>query len=440
MEKEITDYLYSLRNRGAKLGLERVEALVQALGNPQESYRSILVGGTSGKGSTVAIISSILKEAGFKVGAFTSPHLSSLTERITINGEDIPQKELIKIINKIKDAIDQIKDKEGFEHPTFFEVMAAAAFVYFREQKVDFAVLEVGLGGRLDATRLASPEVSVITNISLEHTRILGDTVAKIAKEKAGIIRRNGILVTAAREDAFHTLEDACRERDARIMRIGDDVRPEREYSGIDGQAFKVTLPGRAYEGLEMPLLGRHQLENAACALGAIHALGADVPEKAVRDGLRSVVWPGRMEVMQKNPLVLLDCAKDTEAMQRLRQAIEDMAYDRLFLVLSISSDKDLRGMVDAIAPIADRVFIAAHKVMGRAAGPEKIAKEVNRHQKDHETITDVREATQKAISLAKEKDMVLVTGSLFTAAEAREIWHPARKAFGRELNEVPKR
>jgi len=306
MENNISAYLYSLRGKGAKLGLGRVRSLAEALDSPQKEFRSVLIGGTSGKGSTAAMLSSILKEAGFRVGTFTSPHLSSLTERIAVNGEPIKENELGEIIEKIKAAVEKM---EG-EHPTFFEVMAAAAFCYFREKEVDFAVLEVGLGGRLDATNITEPAVSVITNVSLEHTRVLGDTIEKIAKEKAGIIQSNGILVTAAQGKALDVLENICRERNSAIIKVGKDITFKGLESAARGQRFSVMLPGKSYE-LFVPLLGKHQLMNAACAVGAAYALerqGSGIPENALRQGLRNVRWPGRIEIVQEKPLVVLDC------------------------------------------------------------------------------------------------------------------------------------
>lgn len=435
MEDNISAYLYSLRGRGAKLGLERVQRLAEALGSPQKEFKSVVVGGTSGKGSTAAMLSSILKQAGFRVGTFTSPHLSSLTERIAVNGEAIGEKKLEEIIGKIKAAIEKM---EG-EHPTFFEVITAAAFCYFREKKVDFAVLEVGLGGRLDATNITAPVVSVITNVSLEHTRVLGDTIEKIAKEKAGIIQSNGILVTAAEGTALEVFENTCKERGSAIIRVGKDISFKGLESGIKGQRCTITIPEKSYE-VSMPLLGRHQLLNAACALGALYALerqGTAIPENAVKEGLSKVVWPGRMEIVQEKPLVVLDCAKDAEAMKSIRETISGIKHQKLIVVLSISSDKDIKSMVDEIVPASDVVVIAEHRVMERAADAAVIENEVKKHSKEHLIIKDVKAAAKKALSLADENDMVLITGSLFTVAEARELWHKEKKKkWGKEFNE----
>ncbi|NYZ73727.1 bifunctional folylpolyglutamate synthase/dihydrofolate synthase [Candidatus Micrarchaeota archaeon] len=443
---DITSYLQSLNRMGAKLGLERVTKLLDALDRPQDSFRTIIVGGTSGKGSTAAMISSVLTEAGYKTGRYTSPHLTSITERIVVDGKEISESDFARMITKVREAVDRMAETQ-FDHPTFFEVVTAAAFCYFREKRIDFAVLEVGLGGRLDATNTtsdANTPVSVITNISLEHTTILGDTIAKIAYEKAGIIKQDGILVTAAQDEALGVFEKACNERNARMFVAGKDIVVTRVDADSDGQVFDAELAGKKYAHLHIPLLGRHQLENAACAIGAVEALGlrgVEVDDGAMTRGLKKTKWPGRMEIVQKKPRVMLDGAKDAEAMRRLWKAIEeDMKYRRLVLVIGISSDKDIDGMVGAIAPLADKAVITAHNVAGRAADMQMIADSMKKHGVEHVMVPDVKDAVKKAISLADEDDLVLVTGSLFTVAEARELWHKTKTRWGRELSETPKK
>ncbi|MBU0532951.1 bifunctional folylpolyglutamate synthase/dihydrofolate synthase [Candidatus Micrarchaeota archaeon] len=431
---DLTNYLYSLKSRGAKLGLERVQQLVDVLGNPQNEFKSIVVGGTSGKGSTAIMLSSILKEAGFKVGTFTSPHLSSLTERIVVNGKKIPEKELARIVKKIKETIENTK---WSEQPTFFEVITAAAFLYFKEQKVDFAVLEVGLGGRLDATNITEPVVSVITNISLEHMKILGNSIAAIAKEKAGIIRENRTLITAAAGKALEVFEKICKEKNSKIVRVGKEIVIMRKNADYSGQEVEVRISDKKYE-IKIPFLGRHQLENAACAIGAAYKL--EVDDSAITKGLLKAKWPGRIEIIQNKPMVILDCAKDAKAMERLKETIsEDLKYNKLIVVLSISSDKNIQVMVNEIAQVADLIVISAHKVMERAVDPKIIAEEVERYAKNYVIVKDVKQAVKHAITLAEENDLVLITGSIFTVAEARELWHKETVCWGKEFNESGK-
>jgi len=474
----VTAYLQSLNRMGAKLGLERITKLLDALDNPQGSFKTVIVGGTSGKGSTAAMVASVLSEAGYKTGRYTSPHLASITERIVVDGKEISEKDFAKMIMKVREKIETTTKTEReraigceragggmgsergigrgagivlggvFDHPTFFEVVTATAFCYFREKKIDIAVLEVGLGGRLDATNTTSDGntlASVITNISLEHTAILGDTIAKIAYEKAGIIKNNGMLVTASRErEALGVFGKICGERNARMIVAGKDIAVKRTDADLGGQCFDVEFAGRRYADLHIPLLGKHQLENAACAIGAVGAVrlrGMKVDDRAVARGLEKTKWPGRMEIVQRKPLVMLDGAKDSAAMAMLAEAVkEDIAYRKLILVIGISSDKDITGMVGAIAPLADKAIITTHKVAGRGAYTRTIAREMDRHGVAHESVPDARDAVREALSLAGEKDLVLVTGSLFTVAEARELWHMKASRWGRELSETPKK
>ncbi len=431
-------YLYDLRNSGAKLGLERVELLAEALGSPQKDYKVVLVAGTSGKGSTAAMISSILKESGVKVGTFISPHLSSLTERIRINGDEISEEKMNGLIQKIEKTIDGMKEDEGFEHPTFFEVVAAAAMLCFKEEKVDYAVLEVGLGGRLDATNITEPEVSVITNISLEHTRILGDTVPKIAGEKAGIIRSGRTLITAAEGEALEVFERICAEKECKISRVGKEIIAKRTNAGMDGQKFIVSAYGKEYD-LSTPLLGLHQIDNAACAVGA--AIALKMPQEAICKGIANVKWPGRLEIVQNKPMVILDCAKDAVAARRLRETVEnDLKFDKLILVFGVSNDKKIDKMAEELAGISQVVVVTEHKVMDRAAEADKVVQIAAKYCEKCTVAYDVKEAVRAALSIAKPDDLVLVTGSIFTVGEAREIWHGRRDLFGRDLNEVPGR
>jgi len=435
----IREYLFSLRKSGAKLGLERVVELAKELGNPQNDYRTVLVGGTSGKGSTTAILDCLLQERGLLVGRYTSPHLSDLRERITVNGEKIPENELEEIIGRIKEAISKMQEKEDFEHPTFFEIMTVAAFCYFQKKKVDIAVMEVGLGGRLDATNICRAEASIITNVSLEHTRILGDTVEKIAYEKAGIIKENGVLITSAKDGAMEVLEKVGRQRSSKLMRIGSEILIKRAERKNNGQEFVIEISGKTYQGF-IPLFGAYQIENLACALGAIQAIGIGISDEELQQGLEKISWPGRMEVVANKPMVILDCAKDPDAIARLRKTIEGFEYKRLIVVLGISSDKNLEQMTGEIAKISDQLIITAHKVMDRAADPKLLAQIAEKHSGKWMIVEDVKSAVKKAVEIAEKNDLVLVTGSLFTVAEARELWHEDNANMGREFNEVPRK
>lgn len=433
-------YLHALNMMGGRLGLSRVKALLLRLGNPQSKFKVILVGGTNGKGSTAAMLASILQAAGFRVGRFTKPHLSRFTERICLDGKEISEKGLARIVSRVRGECAEMKG----EKPTFFEVTVASALAYFAGKKADFAVLEVGLGGRLDATNACGALVSVITNVSLEHADILGNTVRKIAHEKAGIIKKDGILITAAGKEALPVLRGICKKRKARVFSLGREMKSSMVSSGLEGQEFSFSGFGKSYPRLRIPLLGAHQLDNAACAIGAAEALeslGFEIGERAVREGLGNVRWPGRMEVVQREPLVILDCAKDEEAMKRLALEIRRIGRNRTVLVLSISSDKDVEGMVRAIVPEADIVIAAEHTTRGRAVPAGKLAGLAAKSSGKGAKILvvgKVRNAAAKAVSLAGKGGLVLITGSVFTVGEAREKWFPGRRPE-HSLNEIPK-
>lgn len=425
--EQAKDYIQHLNMFGIKLGLDRIERLLSSFGNPEKGFRSIIIGGTSGKGSTCVMLGSILKEAGYKVGVFTKPHLWDFTERITINGKRISERDFVRLAEKIKPFADNV-GKET-ESPTFFEFITALAFEYFREEKIDFAVLEVGLGGRLDATNVVNPEISIITNVSLEHTDILGKTIEKITKEKAGIIKENGILVTGSENPkVIGILKKICRERKAKFLRA---MKLEKAKSFPNGNTFE-------FKGsiISVPLAGKFQLRNIGCVLTAIKSLKEKIPARAIKKGLEKVKWPGRFEIVNKRPLVLLDGAKDSESLRSLQESLDMLDYEKLYTVLGISKDKLIPDMIKEISKKTDFFILTKHKVMGRGADLEILRKEVEKHEKPLLIVNDVRNAVRKAKELADKNDLVLVTGSLFTVAEARELWFPVKAWMGREFNE----
>jgi dihydrofolate synthase/folylpolyglutamate synthase len=423
---EAVEWLFSIRRLGAERTLEPVYGLLKPLDDPYKRFKSIHVTGTNGKGSTSAMIASILRAAGYKVGLFTSPHLIEFTERIVVDGEQIPRADVVRLLKRIRPIVEELHKGPEPIRPLFFDIVTATAFQYFAEVGVDFAVLEVGMGGRLDATNVVNPLVSVITNVSLEHTEVLGGTVLEIAREKGGIIKPGGVLVTATQDDEVYALfKETCRRLDSRIFRVGTDITFQKRSSGIGGQSFRVNgLRGR-YD-IYTSLLGDHQLLNASTAIGAVEALsfsGIIVPAEAIARGLRETRWPGRLEVMQRRPLVVLDSAKDAEAMRALRDAVKGFRHGRLIAVVSVSSDKNIPLMIGYLAEVADRFIVTTHSVMGRAARPSVIVDEVARHGKPYEVVAGVEGAVDRAISLAGEDDMVLVTGSVFLVGEARRRW-----------------
>ena len=425
---EALEWLFGIKRFGSKLGLKYISHLLGLIGNPQEDFKSVHVAGTSGKGSTTAMIASILGAAGYKVGMFTSPHLSSFTERIVVDGRQIPVEYVVRVVNEIKPHVDRMARDPELRHPTFFEVVTAMAFKYFAEQRVDFAVVEAGMGGKLDATNVVHSLVSVITNVSLEHTDVLGKTALEIAEKKAGIIKKGGILITATEDDeVFALFSEVCKRKGSRIFRVGRDVRFRKLCSSLEGQSFQIDGLVNSFDALFIPLLGDHQLLNAASAVGAVEALGfhgITISREAVEEGLRSVRWPGRLEIVQRHPMVVLDCAKDPEAARAVKEALsKEFEYNRLIAVVSISSDKDIPAMIEQLAQMADLFVITSHGVMERAADPALIAEEVEEHSKPYEIVTNVRGAVQRAMELAGEDDLICVVGSVFLVGEARKLW-----------------
>ncbi|UCD43895.1 MAG: bifunctional folylpolyglutamate synthase/dihydrofolate synthase [Candidatus Bathyarchaeota archaeon] len=426
--EEVVDWLFGLHRYGSRPGLVNIRHLLDCMGDPHEGFKSIHVTGTNGKGTTTAMTASILKAAGYSVGMFTSPHLSSFTERIVVNGRRIPPEDVVRIVDEIRPHINEMVENTELRHPTFFEVITAIAFKYFSEQRVDFAVLEVGMGGKLDATNVVHALVSVITNVSLEHTHVLGSTVLEIAEKKAGVVKEGGVLVTATQDDAVYTLfKETCEKVGSKIFRVGEDITFKRLESSLDGQNFRLEGLSEDYEDLTIPLIGRHQLLNAATAVGAVQALkldGIDIPRDAVKAGLRKVVWPGRMEVMQTRPLVLLDGAKDAEAARGIKETLlEEFPDRRRIAVVSVSSDKNIPEMIRHFSQATDYFIVTAHRVMGRAAKASVITEQIVEYSKPYEVEPDVRRAVNRAKKIAGEDGMVIVVGSVFLVGEAREIW-----------------
>ena len=438
----VKDWIFNLKLFGdVKLRLTVMEQLLARMGDPHKRLRTVHVGGTNGKGSTVAMVSSILESAGYRVGMFTKPHLTNFTERMSINGAQISEAKVIAMINGMMPAIEAVA--AAYQHPTFFEITAALMFKYFADEAVDFAVVEVGMGGRLDATNVVDALVSVITNISFEHTNILGDTIEQIATEKAGIVKEGSILITSSDDEAaLKVFRDVCAARHASMFVVGKDIVFEKIKSGIDGQTFHIrTSYGRSFEALHVPLLGEYQITNAAAAIGAIETLrmrGIEIPESAIREGLAKVRWPGRMEVMQRGPYVVIDGAKDVLATQTLAVEVPKIfKYDKLVLVVSISRDKKIDDMMRDLLAIADYVVATRHKVKGRAIEPAELANDAEAAGKPSTVVDDSKEAVREAIKIAGENGLVLVAGSIFVVGEARELWHPTVDLrWGREFNE----
>lgn len=425
--EKIPGYAYASSFR-----LERMHAFLQELGNPHLGLNTIHIAGSKGKGSTCAIIASLLKEAGYSVGLYTSPHLLDVKERIKIvhkrtnhkctsNIEDlIGEKDFIELIGKIKPVAERFKDHKTLGKLSFFEVLTACAFLHFKEKRVDFAVLETGLGGRLDATNVTEPLVCGITNISFEHTDKLGNSLGEIAREKAGIIKSQvhpipqeygagkctshksqlAVFSVLQEKEVIDVIREVCREKDARLHEVSRD------------------LP---YENLEINLLGRHQVENAGLAIAIAKFIDTKIDEKAIRRGLKNVDWPGRLQIVQREPYAILDGAQNVASINAVLSSIKEIFhYKRLICVFGISSDKDIKGVSEELDRASDLVILTRSR-NERASEPFYLKENFSRARA--EVTNSVEEALKLCFSAANKEDLILITGSLYVVGDAMNYW-----------------
>jgi dihydrofolate synthase / folylpolyglutamate synthase len=424
------DYLYSfvdysLRHSSelakADFNLDRMFALMKELGNPQSKYPIIHVAGTKGKGSVCALTASALQAAGYRVGLYTSPHLLDFTERIRINGEPISHEQLVELVEEIKPAVAKIPKL------TTFEITTALGLLAFVRNNVDAAVIEVGLGGRLDATNIVTPKISVITSLSYDHMAVLGDTLAKIAGEKAGIIKEGVPVVSAPqKEEALEVLERVAKLNNSTITLIGKDVTFERLSSSLDGQTFRLSsLPYPPSVDFTIPLLGLNQIENAATSYAALKASGLEISDEAIHKGFAQVKWPARFEVVRRDPPVILDSAHNQDSFARLRETLEEHFPGKsVYLIFGASEDKNIPGMFAEMKPKIKRLIVtrANHP---RALETEKIIELARQAGLESEAAIPVESAFMRALENSeKDGSIVLSAGSMFVTAEAMRAWN----------------
>ena len=403
---DVISWLYGLSVHGVKLGLRNITELLHRLGDPQESFRTIHVAGSDGKGSTCSMIYSILRSSGIKAGLYTSPHILEFNERISVSGKDISDRQLVKYARIVKDEIEEMR-KEGMQC-TFFEAATAIAVLHFRDSDVEYAVIEVGMGGRFDATNVIDPDVTVITNISMEHTEYLGSTIEEIAYQKAGIIKEEVPVVTINSGPALEVIRDVAYGLDSdlimphtpRLISLSQDSTV-MEY---DGTEFTIGIPGD------------YQTVNASMALEAVRCLGdGRITVKTESKGLKNVRWPCRIEKMDGYPLII-DVSHTFEGSRAAFRNIENI-YGKVTVVFGILSDKDIEGIAKNLSCIASKVIVTSPQ-SERAADIDKVFKEVSKHVVDVELIEDVSDAIDRAMSIRGDEN-VLITGSLFMAEGA---------------------
>ncbi|MBU0548582.1 MAG: bifunctional folylpolyglutamate synthase/dihydrofolate synthase [Candidatus Omnitrophica bacterium] len=421
------------------LGLQRIKSFLQFIGNPQEELKVIHIAGSKGKGSTCVFVAYILRQAGFSVGLYTSPHLSDFRERIRIlkprqsNSQlpfegSISKEYLTGLVEFLKPVI------KGFEkfsihnrhfhygRLSFFEVYTALAFLYFKEKKVDFVVMETGMGGRLDATNVAQSLVCAITPISYEHTRYLGKTLTQIAGEKAGIIKQKSLVISSIqKKEAAQVIQNKSASLQAKLFTVGKDIK----YS-TKGKYFSIKGINNNYTNLRINLLGRHQLINASQAVGIIEALGSygfKVSVNCIKKGLYNTLWPGRLEVLCRKPCIVVDGAQNAASAAVLKSAVTSIfKYKKLILVFGVSQDKDIKGMVSQLSGLAHKIILTCAD-NPRAALPKYLKRYFSAKEKEIFITAGVREAKVLALKVANLQDLILVTGSLFVVGEFRDAY-----------------
>jgi len=406
--------------------LKHVGELLARMGSPHLTPRTVHIAGTKGKGSVAVMIARVLTASGYRTGLYTSPHFHTLRERISIDGGLISEEGFAAAMSEIKPYIESMRQDATFRQFTYFEVLTVLAFWHFRKEEVGFQVLEVGLGGRLDATNVARPEVCVITSISLDHTQILGDSLDKIAREKAGIIKPGcRVVVSPQPEEAAAVISEVSREKEARVVQVGKDVTWQKLGGDLLQQSLVVRGRERNYR-VSIPLLGDYQLENAAATVAALEILASEglaISEDDIAQGLAAVTWHGRFQIVSRDPTVLIDGAHNVASMRRLVGNIRDYFGDkRVLLVFGTSSDKDIPGLIIELVPLGPQV-IATRSSQSRAASPDELAAEFSMRGIEAETSGSIAQALSRALSRADRTDLICVTGSLFVVAEALDYF-----------------
>ena len=424
---EAMKYIHEVGIFGSNYGLERTQRLLELLGNPHKNLKLIHIAGTNGKGSITAMITEMLKGKCNKVGMYTSPFLEEFEERIQINGVNIPKNRLASLVEKIREVVDKVIE-EGLNHPTEFEIITALMLLYFSEEKVDYGVIEVGLGGRLDSTNVITPILSVIASISLDHTNLLGTTIAEIAGEKAGIIKANiPVIIYPQKQEAYEVLKNKAKEMNSKLYEIIDISAELIETVQLDRiyQKLKVKMDNESFF-VNLPLLGEHQINNFLTALKAFKIIceieNLEFNHQEIIKSISKVQWIGRLEVMNRKPLVVIDGAHNIQGIKALRRNVEKyFKYKNVYLLLGILADKQVHEMIEVITPFAKKV-ITLTPMSNRAELAEDLMKEVEQYNKNCISMDNYEEAYKVALKEAGQDDLILISGSLYMIGDMRKV------------------
>ncbi len=424
--EEAMKYISSVGRFGSNYGLERTNRLLELIGNPQKKLKLIHIAGTNGKGSTTAMISRMLQGMGYKVGMYTSPYLEEFEERIQINGSNIPKDKLVENLEQVKTAVSRVIE-EGYEHPTEFEIITVLMFLYFYNENIDYGVIEVGLGGRLDSTNVITPKVSVIASISFDHTNLLGNTIEEIAGEKAGIIKEGiPVVLYPQSREAEDVVIKTAESRKSMVYFIdkNDGKLIDIDYNNMT-QHVEVKTTNGVYD-IHLPLLGEHQILNLCVAVNAVEVLcreeGIKCDKKIIEDSLKDVKWIGRLETLSRNPRIVIDGAHNIDGIRALKKNVEKyFRYNKLYLLLGILADKQVGEMIAEIAPMAEKI-IALTPHSDRAELSEDLKNQIKKINKNVEAFEDYEDAVREAMNYAGEDDLILISGSLYMIGDMRKI------------------
>ena len=412
---------------GFKPGLERVKKILSYFDNPQDKVDYIHIGGSNGKGSTVAIISSILREAGYQVGTYISPPLVHFNERFSINGKPISTKDLSLIVKRLKEVFDDPSTDIDKEDPSFFEIITVIAFVYFYEKNIDIGILEVGLGGRLDATNIIKkPLISIITNISYEHAEILGPRIKDIAYEKAGIIKENIPIITGAEnEEALKVFRKIAQEKNSKLIVLNPNKMYNVVEKSLQHQIINLDYKDKILMNIKLNILGKHQIKNSALAVKSLEFLPERYPvdEDDITEGLKKCKWPGRLEVLKQDPDIILDGAHNVDGMQRLIEFLRDNIdkNKKILFILSILKEKEYKKMLTLIKELENEIELIITKNNNeRSLNPIIIQEYADKLNINNIVCGDIYTSVKKANNILSENDVLCITGSLYTVAEAR--------------------